>query len=481
MATKKLTPKKKSEVDTREASMESDGTYKARYSIPEVVVTGKKKKKPYWVTANTKQLQPSELMAPFSIVGEAIDMVPGGHYVNEYIFPALSLGNYVAALHEGSINPYKGAELRANDEALLGAYLPLDFAGPKIFGKVSQKATTPIKTAVESGTFYDKYTTLSGRLGYYGTPTQRVYGTIARRLNLPDKARSPELIRKLDKDLTRLPNGNYRVSAPARRDFQRTNFTIDRPVVSHEAGNWDHMDTYIFDPKIIDWNKAASIEPSDVFFPNYPNITANPNQVTLISGNINKLQTARSQGISTLSSQRLRDLYQQMVNTSKTNPVVIKGMRLDKQGLSNAPAQIKLNYAKEIQRLQSSRGVPKYKDFIWLEDQTGLSAGITKNNLIKQLQDKYNKALQFDVPLSQMTPELYSEIYGFTFPNGNYVEGLPQLKQQVKNITRTPYNNVQYMPASFVESNWRKINQSKSAEEIKLQQLLDKFSKYINK
>ncbi|MBS7257930.1 MAG: hypothetical protein KIG63_05710 [Methanobrevibacter sp.] len=62
-----------------------------------------------------------------------------------------------------------------------------------------------------------------------------------------------------------------------RKDFQRTNFTTDRPVVSHSSkNNWDHMDTYIVDPKVVDFKKAASIEPSDTFFPNLE-ISAKPN------------------------------------------------------------------------------------------------------------------------------------------------------------------------------------------------------------
>lgn len=100
----------------------------------ELVVTGKnKKQKPYWVTAKTKQLQPSELMAPLSLIGQAVDKIPvAGPAFNEYIAPSLSLGNWVA----GTGNPYKGAEIRANDERQLGAWLPLDFIGLKVPGKV---------------------------------------------------------------------------------------------------------------------------------------------------------------------------------------------------------------------------------------------------------------------------------------------------------------------------------------------------------
>jgi hypothetical protein len=36
--------------------------------------------------------------------------------VNNTIMPLLMPGNYAAALTEGSLNPYRGAEIRANDE-----------------------------------------------------------------------------------------------------------------------------------------------------------------------------------------------------------------------------------------------------------------------------------------------------------------------------------------------------------------------------
>ena len=99
-------------------------------TLDPVVVTGNKPKteKPYWVSAKTKQLQPSELMAPLSIVGEAIDQVPVlGPTFNEYVAPVMSLGNWIS----GKGNPWKGAEIRANDERQLGAWLPFDFIGIK--------------------------------------------------------------------------------------------------------------------------------------------------------------------------------------------------------------------------------------------------------------------------------------------------------------------------------------------------------------
>lgn len=106
----------------------------------DIVVTGHRRPKPFkWTTSRTKQLQPSELMSPLNVVGDAIENIPIiGHAFNEYVSPTLALGNWIV----GKGNPYTGAEIRGNDERQLGAYLPLDFfIGPKII-KQANKYTT---------------------------------------------------------------------------------------------------------------------------------------------------------------------------------------------------------------------------------------------------------------------------------------------------------------------------------------------------
>ena len=131
---------KKSQVNTNQANYNpKTDTWETRYTLPEVTVAGKtqriqpKKDKPYWITSSTKQLQPSEALAPLGLAGEIIDKVPiVGSAFNRYVAPTLALGNYAAALTDGSINPYHGAELRTHNENLMGAFLPLDFFGPKI-------------------------------------------------------------------------------------------------------------------------------------------------------------------------------------------------------------------------------------------------------------------------------------------------------------------------------------------------------------
>lgn len=157
----------------------------------------------------------------------------------------------------------------------------------------------------------DKYTTIGGRFGYYGNPIERVSGTIKRNLNIKANPKNPELLRKIKNNID-ITDNKIQISNPSpRRSEIITNFTTDRPVVSHSSGNWDSYDLFVFNPKIVKGKQPKSIEPSDTFYVG-ENITAKPNQATLISGNKSKLIKAKEEGLSTLSSTKLRKIYDDM-------------------------------------------------------------------------------------------------------------------------------------------------------------------------
>lgn len=177
-----------------------------------VIVTNKRvnKKKPYrWVTARTKQLQPSELLAPLSAVGnvvsEGVNLLPGGEYINDYVFPALSVGNWIS----GSGNPYIGAEIRANDERQLGAWLPLDLFGPKIVKGAVSKATPYIKNNI----FWNNGKIIQKEIPYNSDHFYRRVG-----LEAIDDAEKSGLIRgnpfKKDSDPSRGPFFAYKRGNP---------------------------------------------------------------------------------------------------------------------------------------------------------------------------------------------------------------------------------------------------------------------------
>ena len=293
----------------------------------------------------------------------------------------------------------------------------------------------------------DAYTTVGGKFGYYGNPLQRFTGTVGRRLNLNTKARNPELLRKISEPAPINSNGTIQVSNPTpRADFARTNFTTDRPVVSHsEKNNWDHMDLMIFDPKITKGLKPASVEPSDTFYP-FANITAKPSQTTLVSGNKSALINAQDKGMSTLSSPKLRQIYKDMQaeylgNLTRYSRMTPLQRRLAKTGFKdNVSPASKKAYAEEIQKLQSKRGTPTIKDYRKIEEDTGLDAGV--------------------VDIKDLNPELVDKIANskgyFTYPNGEVTSSYhyPQAYSDKAVLNRMPYNKVFYDPASPVEEQW---------------------------
>jgi len=73
---------------------------------------------------------------------------------------------------------------------------------------------------------------------YSDNPVINAYATLARRYNFPDKARLPYLIRRVKSNQLDIDNsGNVILNG---RRFSHTNFTYDRPVVSHSKGSWDN-------------------------------------------------------------------------------------------------------------------------------------------------------------------------------------------------------------------------------------------------
>lgn len=298
------------------------------------------------------------------------------------------------------------------------------------------------KRIYDNGTLWDKYTTFGGRFGYYGNPLQRAWGTVSRNLGLSSAPKHPELLRKL---------GVFpRVTEEGLLDFNSTrtgllgeghsNWTLDRPVVSHNHGNWDGKDLFIVDPaefqKAIPKENVVSIEPSDMFVQN-ADAFIDPKRVTVVSGNPETLIRARQMGMSTLSSPRLRRLYR------PTKPKVGR-FSLDKGNYGNRP------YALEQQRLQQRRGAPTIEDFRLIEDLYGLKAGVIP--MSEYLQNPLSTAIENML----QNP---TQIGSWTYPNGREVQLIPggtylnKAIQEQSLVNKAPYRNVFYDPASHVEIN----------------------------
>lgn len=127
----------------------------------------------------------------------------------------------------------------------------------------------------------------------------------------------------------------------------------------------------------------------------------------------------------TLSSPRLRRMYSD------------KGAEND----------LGLPYALEIQRLQTTRGVPTYADALKLEQRTGLKAGVAP------ISEKTN----FDAWHKSLHSATIEDLHPYVYPNGNEQDPVSTLMgTDGSNIDSTPYNNLWYQYASPVEENWGK-------------------------
>ncbi len=282
-----------------------------------------------------------------------------------------------------------------------------------------------------------------------------MYGTFSRRFGLPDKVRVPaDAIRKLKGDVAITEDGQ--IVLTGHKYFAgnpHINVTLDRPVVKHSKGDWNGGDAYLFSTKdFLTTTKGGSlksIEPSDMFA-NGADVIVNPKQVTLISGDVAALERAREAGMQTLSSPRLRRLFEtennnyQSAISSYAQPFLRRIAKPPKHTLG-------LPYATEIQRLQSMRGTPTFADFELLEQQTGLNAGVAP---IKE----HEKALISLDKMLNATPSSIMEgtVKPYTYPNGREVGfDYNSIMNELKAIQQAKYNNVFYDPASHVEFNWR--------------------------
>lgn len=330
------------------------------------------------------------------------------------------------------------------------ANLALDIVVPTVAGKYRSIANVG-KGIYDNGTIWDRYTTFRGRFGNYSdNPFVNVYATTARRFGLPDKARIPaDAMRKMGQtsgDLVNIKDGVVDFTGgKSWGNKPHVNFTLDRGVGSHSKGNWDGRDMYImptedFINQTLPSGSLKSIEPTDMFA-NGVHVTEDPSKVTVISGDIETLKKAQEAGMQTLSSPKLREIYQNALNSYNRNtagmsPFLARTVKTPKRTLG-------IDYAREVQRLQGQRGTPTLSDFRLLEKMTGLKSGVTSVS-------EYNEAIDAINRMSQGVAEQY------VYPNGRAVGwNINGINNELTMLRQLPYNNVFYDPASHVEFNWR--------------------------
>lgn len=276
---------------------------------------------------------------------------------------------------------------------------------------------------------------------YSDNPIVNTYATYARRYNLPDKARVPYMIRRVKSDeLPSINNGRITMSGGR---FKHTNFTYDRPVVSHRKGKWDTaQQTYLINGrKLVSENKGnwGSIEPSDMFTIQDPKggLTVPTKDVILVSGHKGLLGQAKASGIKIATSPQLQRIEKSITPRQSLGRFNLAG---GERRHYNTPYWIDVN------NIVKEYGTPKLKDVRLLEEITGLKSGVSKlnNNAIKIIND----AKGFD----KLSLNEAEQVMNQTYPNGRGVNFVNDRETYV--TSQLPYNNLFYDPTTYAESNY---------------------------
>lgn len=276
---------------------------------------------------------------------------------------------------------------------------------------------------------------------YSDNPIINTYATYARKYNLPDKARVPYMIRRVKSDeLPSINNGRITMSGGR---FKHTNFTYDRPVVSHRKGKWDTaQQTYLINGRrLVSENKGnwGSIEPSDMFTIQDPKegLTVPTKDVILVSGHKGLLNQAKASGIKIATSPQLQRIEKDITPRQSLGRFNLAG---GERRHYNTPYWIDVN------NIVKEYGTPKLKDVRLLEEITGLKSGVSKldNKAIKIINDanRFNK-----LKVSEA-----EEAMNQAYPNGRGVNFTNDREAYVTG--QFPYNNLFYDPTTYAESNY---------------------------
>lgn len=276
---------------------------------------------------------------------------------------------------------------------------------------------------------------------YSDNPIINTYATYARKYNLPDKARVPYMIRRVKSDeLPSINNGRITMSGGR---FKHTNFTYDRPVVSHRKGKWDTaQQTYLINGRrLVSENKGnwGSIEPSDMFTIQDPKegLTVPTKDVILVSGHKGLLNKAKASGIKIATSPQLQRIEKSITPRQSLGRFNLAG---GERRHYNTPYWINVN------NIVKEYGTPKLKDVRLLEEMTGLKSGVSKlnNNAIKIIND----AKGFD----KLSLNEAEQVMNQTYPNGRGVNFTNDRETYV--TSQLPYNSLFYDPTTYAESNY---------------------------
>jgi hypothetical protein len=333
------------------------------------------------------------------------------------------------ALYNNSDGSY--ADRNAWQKSLLGDVVEASMISPAV--REAYKSSEPLintsKTYLQNKypALFDPYTSWDATLGYHGDNIfSRITGTIGRRHGYTPEAEIPEFHRRLLADspetFRMTEDGKFIMSSGRTGDGHDgiVNFATSEPARGHSSHrSLSGVNDFIIPSKVLKGVEFKSIQPSDTFF-EVPELAVNPKQVTLVSGDPETLKYARSLGMRTLSSPRLRHFNSLNQEGMSISGKIHNGETGRFNFYKGAEYENAEEIGKEIQRLTSMRGAPTLKDYAYFENVTGLNSGVIPNTF-------YNLNNRIDLL-------------------GRY-----------GNVRSTPiFNNVIYDPATNLEAIYRK-------------------------
>lgn len=329
------------------------------------------------------------------------------------------------ALYNNSDGSY--ADRNAWQKSLLGDVVEASMISPAV--REAYKSSEPLinasKTYLQNNypAVFDPYTSWDATLGYHGDNIfSRALGTVGRRYGYTPKAEVPEFHRRLaitkPESFRLTDDGKFIMSSGRTGEGHEgiVNFATSEAARSHNKHKYlSGIDDFIVHPKALENANWKSIQPSDTFLElplDNSTLAIDPKYITFVSGEPEALNYARSIGMKTLSSPKLRAL--------EANKPSFSGLLDRINTWKGAHSENARSIGNEIQRLTSMRGAPTMKDYAYFEDATGLNSGV--------------------VPSSQWTGINEEALFG----RSSGVRWIPK------------FNNVAYDPATPIESIYRK-------------------------
>lgn len=380
---------------------------------------------PSSIALQGKYTMPIVLSPLLAKAGEAAYAAGLTPYIEAGLTSAFAAHGLNHWMNEG-INSGLDAAMTAMEIAPLGGLLKPTFEmGYRTAKPIFDRAVTSLQNNYPA--LFDPYTSWDATLGYHGDNIfSRAIGTIGRRHGYTPEAEVPEFHRRLlvnsPETFRMTEDGKFIMSSGRTGDGHDgiVNFATSEPARGHSNHrSLSGVNDFIIPSKVLKGVEFKSIQPSDTFF-EVPELAVNPKQVTLVSGDPETLKYARSLGMRTLSSPRLRhfnSLNQEGISISgKIHKGETGRFNFDK----GAEFENAEDIGKEMQRLTSMRGAPTLKDYAYFENATGLNSGVIPNT-------PYNLNNRIDLL-------------------GRY-----------GNVRSTPiFNNVIYDPATNLEAIYRK-------------------------